>query len=218
MVFGSHHHQLLLKANRARIWSGAFLLCTFFFFATPKIPHSPKHHLFADMRNFLGIYISLFLPLFLVFLLLLLLPMMRIMMIVLVLSGVPNTLNVITNFPLLVVGVLGLVLCLHGNYFGIRCVCIFIFVVFVASGFPLFSFIFMGVAVCIHCSLRGEIWGWVLFYAAIAGAAFGSAYYHLKPDDARVLWDRLPVSFSFYYHLFNLHFFFFHVIRWVLHG
>ncbi|KAJ8637853.1 hypothetical protein MRB53_012120 [Persea americana] len=131
MVFGSHHHQLLLKANRARIWSGAFLLCIFFFFATPKIPHSPKHHLFADMRNFFG---------------------------------VPNTLNVITNFPLLVVGVLGLVLCLHGNYFGI--------------------------------SLRGEIWGWVLFYAAIAGAAFGSAYYHLKPDDARVLWDRLPIMIA----------------------
>lgn len=34
--------------------------------------------------------------------------------------GVPNTLNVITNFPFLVVGVVGLVLSLHGNYLGIR--------------------------------------------------------------------------------------------------
>ena len=44
-------------------------------------------------------------------------------------------------------------------------------------------------------SLRGEMWGWVLFYAGIAAAAFGSAYYHLKPDDDRVIWDKLPVRF-----------------------
>lgn len=125
MVFGS------LKANRPRLWAGAFLFCFCFILATPKIPHSPKHHIFADMRNFFG---------------------------------VPNTLNVITNFPFLVVGILGLVLCLHGNYFGI--------------------------------SLRGEIWGWVFFYAGITAVAFGSAYYHLKPDDARALWDQLPTMFA----------------------
>ncbi|XP_068647556.1 uncharacterized protein [Aristolochia californica] len=75
--------------------------------------------------------------------------------------GVPNTSNVITNFPFLVVGVVGLVLTLHGNYLGI--------------------------------SLRGEIWGWILFYAGITATAFGSAYYHLKPDDTRILWDQLPM-------------------------
>lgn len=26
--------------------------------------------------------------------------------------------------------------------------------------------------------------------------AFGSAYYHLKPDDDRVMWDTLPVRIS----------------------
>ncbi|CAF1711402.1 unnamed protein product, partial [Brassica napus] len=31
--------------------------------------------------------------------------------------------------------------------------------------------------------LKSEIWGWTLFYAAISGLAFGSGYYHLKPDD-----------------------------------
>jgi hypothetical protein len=35
-------------------------------------------------------------------------------------TGVPNTLNVITNFPFLVVGVLGLVLALEGGFFTIR--------------------------------------------------------------------------------------------------
>ena len=36
--------------------------------------------------------------------------------------------------------------------------------------------------------------GWFLFYAGNVAAAFGSAYYHLKPDDDRLIWDRLPVS------------------------
>jgi len=35
-------------------------------------------------------------------------------------TGVPNTVNVITNFPFLVVGVLGLVLALEGGFFTIR--------------------------------------------------------------------------------------------------
>ncbi|CAJ1973535.1 unnamed protein product [Sphenostylis stenocarpa] len=81
------------------------------------------------------------------------------------LLGVPNTLNVITNFPFLVVGVLGLVLAIEGGFFNI--------------------------------SSRGEVWTWALFYAGIAGVAFGSAYYHLKPDDHRVLWDTLPMMVAF---------------------
>lgn len=43
-------------------------------------------------------------------------------------------------------------------------------------------------------SSQAEVWTWALYYAAILGMAFGSAYYHLKPDDNRVLWDTLPVS------------------------
>lgn len=35
-------------------------------------------------------------------------------------TGVPNTLNVMTNFPFLVVGVLGFVLALEGTVFNIR--------------------------------------------------------------------------------------------------
>ncbi|KAB2024629.1 hypothetical protein ES319_D06G099200v1, partial [Gossypium barbadense] len=74
---------------------------------------------------------------------------------------VPNTLNVITNFPFLIVGVLGFVLCLGGgSFFNIR--------------------------------LPGELWGWLLFYGGTASVAFGSAYYHLRPDDNRVLLDTLP--------------------------
>lgn len=81
------------------------------------------------------------------------------------LIGVPNSMNVISNFPFLVVGVVGLVLCLHGNYLGL--------------------------------SLRGEVWGWACFYIGVTATAFGSAYYHLKPDDARLVWDRLPTTIAF---------------------
>ncbi|CAN6865544.1 unnamed protein product [Brassica oleracea] len=79
--------------------------------------------------------------------------------------GVPNTLNVMTNFPFLIIGVLGFVLCLGGSFFNI--------------------------------SLKGEIWGWTLFYASISSLAFGSAYYHLKPDDNRIVWDTLPILIAY---------------------
>ncbi|CAK8569852.1 unnamed protein product [Lathyrus sativus] len=81
------------------------------------------------------------------------------------LLGVPNTLNVITNFPFLVVGVLGFVLTLEGGFFTI--------------------------------SSQAETWAWILFYAGITGVAFGSVYYHLKPDNNRVLWDTLPMMVAY---------------------
>ena len=44
------------------------------------------------------------------------------------------------------------------------------------------------------CSSRAEVWVWALYYAGMTSVAFGSSYYHLKPDDNRVIWDTLPVS------------------------
>jgi len=35
--------------------------------------------------------------------------------------------------------------------------------------------------------------GWTAFFVGITATAFGSAYYHLKPNDASLVWDRLPV-------------------------
>jgi NADH:ubiquinone oxidoreductase subunit 6 (subunit J) len=43
-------------------------------------------------------------------------------------------------------------------------------------------------------SLQGELWGWTCFYVGVAAVAFGSSYYHLKPNDDTLVWDRLPVS------------------------
>ncbi|KAG1369855.1 hypothetical protein COCNU_15G002210 [Cocos nucifera] len=78
--------------------------------------------------------------------------------------GIPNTLNVISNFPFLVIGLIGLVLCLRGSF---------------------------------SLSLQGEVWGWSCFFIGVAAVAFGSSYYHLKPNDARLVWDRLPMTIAF---------------------
>ncbi|EES00124.1 hypothetical protein BDA96_03G032900 [Sorghum bicolor] len=125
---------LLRRENHRRraLACGAVLASALLLVATPRFRHTPALHLFADMRNLLG---------------------------------VPNTLNVLTAYPLLLAGVPGLVLCICG------------------SG-------------CFGVSLRWEALGWFLFYAGNVAAAFGSAYYHLKPDDDRLIWDRLPMMIS----------------------
>ena len=38
---------------------------------------------------------------------------------------------------------------------------------------------------------------YALFFVALAATAFGSAWYHLAPDNARLFWDRLPISVCF---------------------
>ena len=43
-----------------------------------------------------------------------------------------------------------------------------------------------------------EKWPYVLCFLAVALISVGSAYYHLAPDDdARLMWDRLPISLGF---------------------
>ncbi|KAI7991283.1 hypothetical protein LOK49_LG12G00997 [Camellia lanceoleosa] len=80
-------------------------------------------------------------------------------------QGIPNTLNVVSNFPFLVIGIVGLILCFHGNYFRLR--------------------------------LQGEVWGWTCFFIGVAAVGIGSSYYHLKPNDATLVWDRLPMTIAF---------------------
>ncbi|VVA94898.1 unnamed protein product [Arabis nemorensis] len=80
--------------------------------------------------------------------------------------GIPSALNVISNFPFLIIGLVGLVLCFYpDDYF--------------------------------RFSLRGEKLGWTCFFVGVTAVAFGSSYYHLHPDDARLVWDRLPMTIAF---------------------
>lgn len=38
--------------------------------------------------------------------------------------------------------------------------------------------------------------GYALFLFGLFGTAFGSAYYHWAPDNARLVWDRLPIALA----------------------
>lgn len=42
-----------------------------------------------------------------------------------------------------------------------------------------------------------ERWPWAVFFLGLAATGFGSAWYHLAPDNARLFWDRLPMSLCF---------------------
>lgn len=54
-------------------------------------------------------------------------------------TGVPNTLNVLSNFPFLIAGVMGFVLTLQGIFFNIRSVDFFFFFIIIVLVF-FFSF------------------------------------------------------------------------------
>jgi hypothetical protein len=42
-----------------------------------------------------------------------------------------------------------------------------------------------------------ERWPYVILFAGVALTCFGSGYYHLHPDNARLVWDRLPMTVGF---------------------
>ena len=42
-----------------------------------------------------------------------------------------------------------------------------------------------------------ERWPYLIFFLGVTLTAFGSAYYHWRPNDARLVWDRLPMTLGF---------------------
>lgn len=42
-----------------------------------------------------------------------------------------------------------------------------------------------------------ERWPYAAFFAALTLTGLGSAWYHLEPGDARLVWDRLPLAAAF---------------------
>ncbi|HEU0104886.1 MAG TPA: alkaline phytoceramidase [Vicinamibacteria bacterium] len=79
--------------------------------------------------------------------------------------GVSNGLNVVSNVPFALVGGLGLVATLRRR----------------DDGSPVFE----------EPWLR---WPYALLFLGTAVTALGSSYYHLAPDNARLVWDRLPMT------------------------
>lgn len=44
---------------------------------------------------------------------------------------------------------------------------------------------------------RRERIPWFVLFAGVALTSVGSAWFHLRPDDARLVWDRLPMTLGF---------------------
>jgi hypothetical protein len=44
---------------------------------------------------------------------------------------------------------------------------------------------------------RFDAWPYLAFFIAVALVSVGSAYYHWRPSNDRLLWDRLPMSIAF---------------------
>ena len=82
--------------------------------------------------------------------------------------GIPNTLDVVSNLPFLAVGLAGLLVTFRHT----------------PRGGALFDDPL-------------ERWPYAVLFAGVALTAGGSAYYHLAPDNARLVWDRLPMAMGF---------------------
>jgi hypothetical protein len=44
---------------------------------------------------------------------------------------------------------------------------------------------------------QGERWPYRFVFVGLLLTAFGSSYYHLSPNDSRLVWDRLPMTIAF---------------------
>ena len=58
-------------------------------------------------------------------------------------------------------------------------------------------FIVVGVMGLLMLWRRGGSRAYWVFFCAILATGFGSAYYHLAPDDGRMVWDRMPIAIAF---------------------
>ncbi len=83
--------------------------------------------------------------------------------------GIPNFGDVASNIPFAVVGIWGLWLLLVPS-----------------SNKP---------GLCFLDSR--ERWPYVLLFIGLLLTAFGSSYYHLSPNNTRLVWDRLPMTIAF---------------------
>ena len=82
--------------------------------------------------------------------------------------GIPNCLDVLSNAPFAVVGLLGLAATFSRK---------------AHQSSPFLD--------------PWERWPYAALFTGVAFTSLGSGYYHLAPDNARLVWDRLPMTVGF---------------------
>jgi len=67
----------------------------------------------------------------------------------------------------------------------------------VASNIPFLLVGIAGLKSCLGYDLRNGKLAWSVLFAGVAFVSVGSSYYHWDPEDATLLWDRLPMAIAF---------------------
>lgn len=67
----------------------------------------------------------------------------------------------------------------------------------VASNIPFLLIGIAGAAFCLGRRRPGAFASWSVLFFATALVSLGSAYYHWAPDNATLVWDRLPMTIGF---------------------
>ena len=88
--------------------------------------------------------------------------------------GIPNTFDVLSNAPFVLVSAFGLDHITGGSILRAAAVVQ-----------PVFA------------DRNTELPLWMTFFVGVGLVAFGSGYYHWRPSNARLVWDRLPMTIAF---------------------
>jgi len=67
----------------------------------------------------------------------------------------------------------------------------------VVSNLPFLAIGVAGLMLCASGRVTGAIRSWTVFFLGVALVCFASAWYHWHPDNATLVWDRLPITVAF---------------------
>jgi len=67
----------------------------------------------------------------------------------------------------------------------------------VLSNIPFLLVGLAGANFCYRNKMSGYWPAWLIFFSGVAAVSMGSGYYHWKPDNLSLLWDRLPMTLAF---------------------
>ena len=67
----------------------------------------------------------------------------------------------------------------------------------VASNAAFLAIGIAGIALSLNRPVHGARMSWTVLFAGAMLVAFGSGYYHWAPDNASLVWDRLPMTIGF---------------------